>query len=330
MRRVLTPLAGLLVTFITATATHAVELPSFSPPKPYHQRIEVPYGEAKGETLWMDIFIPSGENRLDYYHPKDTGWGLGVIDVISGGYKATRDRLGYHETARLFHIFCARGYTVFAVSCGSHPEFTAFEMVENVERAIRWVKAHAGEYNVDPDRLAITGASAGGHLATLTAIDPKPAQPDAEDPLLRHSTDVAAAAVMFPPADFLDWKDGEMVDITRKSKLLFSDGIENHTMEEIHEGARRLSPVHLIDGPTPPFMIIHGDEDPVVPVQQSIRLKERLIATDNDVELIIKEGGGHFWVTLPEEILQVADWLDRKLGGPAAAPEAIVAAGEAE
>lgn len=304
---------SLLALLAVCAPAFAQQLPSFSPPKPYEQRIEVPYGEAKGETLWMDIFIPTGENRLDFYHPNDHGFGLGIVDVISGGYKATRDRLGYHETARLFHIFCARGYTVFAVSCGSHPKFTAFEMVEHVELAIRWIKAHAGDYDIDPNRLGITGASAGGHLATMAAIQPKPAAPGAEDPLMRFDTTVAAAAVMFPPTDFLNWEGGEMVGLDRKEKLLFSDGIKNHSMEEIVERARQLSPVYLIDGPTPPFLIIHGDEDPVVPLEQSLRLRDRLRETGNEAELIIKEGGGHFWITLPEEIIKVADWLDKKL-----------------
>ena len=321
MRRIFLPVLLLML----GVPALAIDLPSFSPPKPYEQRIEVPYGEAKGETMWMDIFIPTGENRLDYYQPNDNGWGLGIVDVISGGYKSTRDRLSYHETARLFHIFCARGYTVFAVSCGSHPEFTALEMVEQVERAIRWVKAHADEYHIDPDQLAITGASAGGHLATMAAILPKPAVPDAEDPLLHFSTNVAAAAVMFPPTDFLNWKDGEMVDLDRKERLLFSDGIENHTMEEIQEGAKRISPVYQINGRTPPFLIIHGDEDPVVPVEQAYRLHDRLLETGNDAELIIKEGGGHFWVTLPEEIIKVADWLDAHLKQPAGAADAKAA-----
>jgi acetyl esterase/lipase len=305
-----------LVCLLSLCTPALAQLPSFSPPKPYEQRIEVPYGEAKGETLWMDIFIPTGENRLDFYQPNDHGHGLGIVDVISGGYKATRDRLSYHETARLFHIFCARGYTVFAVSCGSHPKFTAFEMVEHVEQAIRWIKANAAEYNIDPDRLGITGASAGGHLATMAAILPKPAVPDAEDPLLKYSTHIAAAAVMFPPTDFLNWKDGEMAGIDRKEKLLFSDGVDNHSMEEIVEAARRISPVYHVQGGLPPFLIVHGDEDPVVPLEQSKRLRDRLIETGNEAELIIKEGGGHFWITLPEEIIKVADWLDQKLAPP--------------
>lgn len=280
---------------------------------PYERLVDVPYGEAKGETLYMDIFIPTGENRLDFYHPNDNGWGLGIIDVVSGGWNGSRARMGEHEQAGMFNIFAARGYTIFAIRPGSLPKFDGFQLVENLERGIRWVKEHAAEYKVDPDRLGIVGASAGGHLASLASLQPKPGQPDAADPILRHGTAVKAAGVLFPPTDFLTWDNGSPVDANREPYLMFNDGIEGKSEAEILEVMRRLSPVNYVHAGAPPFILVHGDADPIVPLAQSEVFAERLRAAGIEAELYVKEGGGHFWLTIPEEIVRIADWLDIKL-----------------
>ena len=107
----------------------------------------------------MDVFIPKGKSN-----------GLGLIDVVSGAYKSDRGKTREHTMAQLYSIFCARGYTVFAVRPGSRSRYLVSEMNEHVKTAIRYVQAHAAEYKINADRLGLTGASAGGHLATLAAV----------------------------------------------------------------------------------------------------------------------------------------------------------------
>ena len=282
-------------------------------PQPYDQVMDLVYGNAKGQDLYLDVFIPNGENRHDYFQPNDNGKGFALIDVISGGWNSRRARQEEHEQAAVFKILCSRMYTVFAIRPGSLPDFTAEEMVDNLKRGIRWVKAHADEYGIDPDRIGVMGASAGAHLATLTMLSVEDGDPEAKDPLERFDTSICAVGAFFPPTDFLDW-DGKPADVRREPYLAFSDGIEGKSEEEIRAAMERISPARQVKGTkTAPLLLIHGDVDPIVPLQQSQVMEKAMREAGNDVELIVKEGGGHFWLTIPEEIIRLADWFDKQL-----------------
>jgi len=241
--------------------------------------------------------------------------------VVSGAYHSDRRKIRDHTLAQVYRIFCSRGYTVFAVRPGSRSRYTGAEMAAHVKLGIRYVKQHAADYKIDPERLGLTGASAGGHLATLAAVTPEEAKLDARDDLLHYDTRVKAAAIFFPPTDFLDW-NGKIADSELLGDLLFLGGAQGHSADEIKERARQLSPARLVKGPTIPFLFIHGDADPLVPLQQSQKMVEAIKAEGGAAELIVKAGGGHPWLTIPEEVKIMADWFDRHLSGTNAAPAA--------
>ena len=143
-----------VVTLTMFGATHADET------LPYEQKKDVVYAEAHGTGLLMDVFTPTGKPN-----------GLGIVDIASGAWYSDRNKIRDHTLAQVYTIFCSRGYVVFAVRPGSKTRYTAAEMDRNVKSAIRFVKAHAGEYKIDPARLGLTGGSAGGHLATFGRPD---------------------------------------------------------------------------------------------------------------------------------------------------------------
>jgi acetyl esterase/lipase len=269
----------------------------------YQQKPDVVYGEAHGTGLLMDVFTPMQKTN-----------GLGIIDVVSGAYYSDRGKIREHTMAQLYTILCSRGYTVFALRPGSRTRYTCLDMDEHVKTGIRYVKEHSLEYRIDPDRLGITGASAGGHLATLAAVTPQEGKAEAKSPALRHSTKVKAAAVFFPPTDFLDW-DGKPANFENLGDLLFLGGIKNHSEAETNDRAREISPARLVKGVTIPFLFIHGDADPLVPLQQSQKMVEVLKAAGGSAELIVKKGGGHPWMTIFEEVKIMADWFDHHLSG---------------
>jgi predicted esterase len=267
----------------------------------YDQVTNLVYAEVHGTGLLLDIFTPTGKAN-----------GLGIVDVVSGSYYSDRRKIRDHTLAGLYRIFCSHGYTVFAVRPGSKTRYTGAEMEAHVKLGIRYVKQHAAEYKVDPNRLGLTGASAGGHLAVLAAITPEDGKSDARDALLRLDTRVAAAGIFFPPTDLLDW-NGKPANLEIVGDLLFLGGAKGHPEAEIRERARLLSPAQLVKGPTIPFLLIHGDADPIVPLQQSQKLVAALKAAGSSAELIVKPGGGHPCLTLPEEVEVMAKWFDQQL-----------------
>jgi dipeptidyl aminopeptidase/acylaminoacyl peptidase len=269
---------------------------------PYEQKQDVVYAEAHGTGLLMDVFTPTGKPN-----------GLAIVDVASGAWHSDRGKIRDHARGQFYTIFCSRGYVVFAVRPGSRTRYTAAEMDKHLKTAIRYVKGHAAEYKIDPDRLGLTGASAGGHLATLAALTPDAGKADDKDPLDRPDTSVRAVGVFFPPTDFLDYGGNKTLRLEILGPLLFVGGAKGHTEAEIKEAAKAVSPFHRVGKPTIPFLIIHGDADKMVPLSQSEKLVEAITKAGGKAELIVKPGGGHPWPTIAREVKVLADWFDQQL-----------------
>lgn len=274
---------------------------SFAADEPvYRQEQDVVIADSNGLVVPMDVFTPTGAKN-----------GRAIVDVASGAWHSDRGKIRDHERAKFYDILCGRGYMVFAVRPGSISRFNAADMVKNIEAAIRWVKERATKYEIDPDRIGLTGASAGGHLASLVGLKTSRAGEDG----LR----VAAVAVFFPPTDFLDY-GGVSVDPRSESRLGaiatrlgFEGGVNGQTDEQIREKLTAISPSRQAHAAAPPFLLIHGDADPVVPLQQSELLRDALKAANVPVTLKVKAGGAHPWPTIPEEVAKLADWFDERL-----------------
>lgn len=263
---------------------------------PYEQTKNVVYGEVDGIGLVLDVFAPTGKSN-----------GIGLVDVASGGFHSDRGKIEDHRRARVYDTFCGKGYHVFAVRPGSITKFSVAEMADNLKNGIRWVKKHAADYQIDPDRLGVMGASAGGHLASLVAVT-------ADD-----DTAVKAASVFFPPTNWLDYRGRKIDADTPLDKLgnvkrfVYANGAEPASTSELIEKLKQVSPALQVTDQAPPFLIIHGDADPVVPLEQSKKLLSALQAAGVPAELIIKPGGAHPWPTIHEEVKVASDWLDKQL-----------------
>jgi acetyl esterase/lipase len=259
-----------------------------------------------GVGLLMDVFTPKGKSN-----------GLAVVDVISGAWYSDRGKIRDHQRAQTFDILCRKGYMVFAIRPGSITKFSAPEMLANLNSGIRWVKDHSKEYGIDAERLGLMGASAGGHLACLAAVTAEDAKIEGGKPVA--STRVKAAAVFFPPTDFLDY-GGRPFDPKGDDRwprlvkqLAVPPGTAGQSTEELTQLATKISPARLVTPQAPPFLLIHGDADPLVPLQQSQTMLAALKKAGVSAELIVKPGGGHPWPTLHEEVQVIADWFDKQL-----------------
>lgn len=284
-----------LMSALAAVAVNAESLP-------YERQHNVVYTESHGIGLLVDIFTP-----------RENANGLAIVDVVSGAWHSDAGKLRDHERGQIFNIYCARGYTVFGIRPGSVTKFTGDEMLEHVKHGIRYVKSRADEFDIDPDRLGIVGASAGGHLALLSTVHAEDGDPNSDDALRKLDTRVKAAAVFFPPTDFLQWGDDKPDYSGSIGHLFFTGGVNGQPEDKVTKMAKRLSPLHNIPDTPPPYLLIHGDADDVVPLNQSKKFVAAVIENGGAADLIVKEGGGHPWFTINEEVAIMADWFDEQL-----------------
>lgn len=267
---------------------------------PFHQEKDVVFAQVHGAALVMDIFTPTGEAN-----------GLGIVDVASGAWFSDRGKIRDHMMAGIYKIFCAEGFTVFVPRPGSVSKYIGSEMVDHVKYSIRWTRHHAAEYKVDPERLGLIGASAGGHLACMAAVTADDGNAKDKDPIRRESSRVRATAVFFPPTDFLNWEDRDLAGVMAQLGRLFVPGglTEGIGEDELREKAEAISPARLVTADAPPLLIFHGTADPLVPLQQSEIMIAAMKAKGVEAELRIKEGGAHPWIPMTAEIKQMAAWL---------------------
>jgi acetyl esterase/lipase len=297
--------------FAVPLAPQAWAQPKGAPSQNSTRKSDVIYGRKFGLAMTMDVFTP-----------KENANGRGIIFCVSGGWFSAKEAINLGFIQPLVN----RGYTVFAVVHGSQPKFTIPEVLEDMHRSVRFIKFHAKEYGVDPDKLGITGGSAGGHLSLMQGNAFKPGNPKSPDPVERESSRVAAVACFFPPTDFLNYGEKGNIalgggtlknfrppfDFTERDKetnklVVIADE------ERRQEIGKRISPISHVTKESAPALIMHGDADKLVPIQQA----ELIIAKYREVgvpcELVVKKGGNHGWAGMDKDIALFADWFDKYL-----------------
>lgn len=226
---------------------------------------DVVYGHKAGMALTFDVLQPT-----------DARNGAGILYMVSGGWVSRWSPP--ERTARRFSELLDRGFTVFAVRHGSSPRFKVPEAHDDVERALRYIRGHADEFGVDADRLGVFGGSAGGHLSLMLGLDPDPAEPGADDEVLRHPSGAAAVVAYYPPVDLRP-----LVGPNERFPALEFD-------EELAPG---ISPIRFVSPDDPPVLLVHGDADELVPVSNSETLYEALQEEGVPSRFVTIPGGDH-------------------------------------
>jgi acetyl esterase/lipase len=277
----------------------------------YTRTEDVIYGRKFGTALTMDVFTPKAKAN-----------GLGVIWCVSGGWYSNHDSINGGFVKPLTD----RGYTVFAVVHGSQPRFTIPEVLEDMHRAVRFIRTNAKKYGVDKDKLGISGGSAGGHLSLMQGVAPRPGDPLSKDPVERESSKVAAVACFFPPTDFLNYgKEGESAlgeGVLKDFKAPFAfvefspeakSFVPVTDQEKRRAIGKRVSPVYHVTKDSAPAHIVHGDADKLVPIQQAELLVAAYKQAGAPAELVVKPGAVHGWAGMDKDIGKFADWFDTHL-----------------
>ena len=305
--------------------TLAAWLLLFADPPTFVRTEDVVYGRKHGVALTLDVLRPAKANRK------------GVLWVVSGGWFSSHDSIHPDFVKPLLD----RGYTVFAVVHGSQPKYTIPEILGDMHRATRFVRTNAERFGVDPARLGITGGSAGGHLSLMQGVAGEDGNPLAHDPVERASSRVQSVACFFPPTDFLNYGEAGNVQLGTGTLKNFRPPFD---FRETEKGSnrqvliedeprriaigRRISPACQATPDDAPTLIIHGDADALVPIQQAELMVAALRKARVRAELEVRKGAGHGWPTMVKDVGRFADWFDETLVAPkpAAHPSANASA----
>jgi acetyl esterase/lipase len=233
-----------------------------------------------GETL-IDVTYCTMDNspqKMDLYFP-DSGGPWPVLVYVHGGSWMHGDKSEATMFARLMTV---QGYLVASINYRLYPAAGYPAMIQDVKCAIRSLRANAGQYNLDGNRIGAVGVSAGGHLASLLGTSGQDMGWDGGE-YLDQSSRVQAVIAM-----------AGVMDLTRNFP---NANIE--TMKLIGFGEHNIveaSPITYVTEDDPPFLLIHGDMDTTVPVEQSQLMYDRLVQMNVPVQLVIVKNAGHSFI----------------------------------
>ncbi|HEX5691846.1 MAG TPA: alpha/beta hydrolase [Roseiflexaceae bacterium] len=245
---------------------------------------------AAGVAAHRDLaYVPNGHERqkLDLYLPRADG-PLPLIVWIHGG----AFRLG-DKGNRIPSEMLEQGYAIASLNyrLSQHAIFPA--QIEDCKAAVRWLRARADAYGLDPSRFVAWGESAGGHLSAMLGTAGHERSFEVGDNL-EYSSRVQAVVDFFGPTDFLQMDiqrlpDGQLHDTPDSPESELVGG----PIQEHRGATARANPISFITPDAPPFLIVHGDRDPLVPYGQSVLLVDALKAAGVPVTFYTVAGAGH-------------------------------------
>lgn len=273
----------------------------------FHPRLQVTsavvYGHRHGRDLTLDVLRPAKSN------------GIGIVLMVSGGWKSQAGSFRPWIAAPLLR----RGYTIFAVYHVPQPEATVMEITDDVNRAVRFVRHNARQYGVDPQRLGVTGGSAGGHLSLMVATRGGPGPADATNPVDRESSAVQAVAIFYPVTNLLNLGNSteNLHDGGPPKSFVKAFGPQSTNPAVWKVIGHEMSPIYYVNSNLPPSLIYHGDADTLVPLDQSERFQTEAQKQGRIVKVVVHPGGKHGWLSMVWDLRSFADWFNRYLRQPA-------------
>jgi acetyl esterase/lipase len=248
-------------------------------------------------TAGIEFANPDNQHlQLDLAMPGEgTGPFPTILCIHGGGFRAgTRD--GYDGLCK---TLAGHGYVAATITYRLAPAYPFPAAVLDCKAAVRWLRANAAKYHVDPARIGVTGGSAGGHLAQFLGVTAGVHEFEGEGNPEQSST-VACVVNFYGPCDFTRVY-GKSVDAAQVLPLFFGGDLESKRAEHI-----RGSPLYWVTPDAAPTLIVHGTDDKYVPYEQAGFLVERLAGCGVEAQLVTLAGAGHGFKGADAETAQKA------------------------
>jgi len=260
----------------------------------------VVYGMYSGLALLLDVYYPENPNGYGVIHISGSGWARPL------GLDATMlNHQGHVELEGTALV--KAGYTVFSINHRATPRFTYPAAVEDVQRAVRFIRYHAADYGIRPDRIGAVGGSSGGHLVSMIGLMDGDGNPADESPINRESAKVQCVVARAAPTNFMNG--------LRHTFLGIGGYSQGDTLSIEYKLAKEASPINYISSDDPPFLLLHGTLDKAVAIELSDALHAALVEVGVPSKLIRLEGAGHGpgfpgAVDPPDLDAERVNWLD--------------------
>jgi acetyl esterase/lipase len=253
---------------------------------------DIEYANAGGESL-----------KLDLARPKEAKGPLPVVVCIHGGGFRAGNRYGYRSVCVKL---AQQGYAAVTISYRLAPKHQFPAAILDCKSAVRWVRANAAKYQFDPNKIGVTGGSAGGHLAQFLGVT---ADVKEFDPPGTGSTAVTCVVNVYGPSDFTK-SYGKSVDAAEVLPLWLGGDLTKERLKHI-----KASPLNWVTPNAAPTLCIHGTEDKYVAHEQAVWMVERLKSCGVEAELLTLEGAGHGFKGADAEKAEKATiaWFDKHL-----------------
>lgn len=233
----------------------------------------IEYANPDNQHLQLDLARPS----------KGDGPFPAVVCIHGGGFRAgTRD--GYDG---LIRQLAERGYVAVTITYRLAPKYPFPAAVYDCKAAVRWLRANAAKYRIDPEQIGATGGSAGGHLALYLGVTGGVAEVEGDAGNPGFSSRVACVVNDYGPSD-LTRSYGKSVDAAEVLPLFLGGNVEKERKKHL-----MASPLYWVTPTAAPTLCVHGTKDPYVAYEQSVWIVDRLLAAGVDAELVTITGAGH-------------------------------------
>ncbi len=259
----------------------------------------VVFGMYSGLALLMDVYYPKNPNGFGIIHISGSGW--------SKPLSLDANMLNHSRHVQVEgEMFVEAGYTLFSINHRATPRFGYPSAVEDAQRAVRFIRYHAKKFGINPDRIGAVGGSSGGHLVCMLGVLDGDEVPDDDTPVNRVSAKVQCVIARAATTDFLQGNIGESFLNIR---------IDKDSTTKEYKIAKEASPIYHVSPDDPPILLIHGDQDPVVPYNLSVNMVNKLREAGVKTDLVTVKGGVHGpgILNAPGVREKMVKWMDQHL-----------------
>lgn len=262
---------------------------------------DIVYGHKDGLALTFDVLRPREPN------------GAAVLFLQSGGWYSAW--VPPNVLVPASKPLLSKGFTVLIVRHGSAPRYAVPDAVADVRRCVRYVRGHAQQLKIDPERLGVLGGSAGGHLSLMLGTTGDDGKADDQDEVLRHGSRVAAVVALYPPTDIRTWVTDPPEAIKKIPALKPPLTFDAAKTSEV-------SPLLHVTAKSAPALMIHGDKDELVPISHSQQMVAAMEKEKVACRLLTIEGAAHGFSAKQNEIVVPAmvEWFEKHLAVSATTP----------